>query len=143
MSIVRVGVGVLTMRSGKVLLGKRNSDPAKADSELHGEDTWTLPGGKMEFKESFEETARREVREETTLEADDFELVSITNDIDEDAHFITIGLKPNILKGEPKITEPDEITEWKWFDINNLPSKMFPPAEKIIKNFLEKKIYKY
>lgn len=49
------------MNDGKVLLGQRHSDPEKADSALHGEGTWTMPGGKLHFGESFEEGATREV----------------------------------------------------------------------------------
>jgi len=41
-----VGVGVIILKDSKVLLGKRHSDARKADSELHREGTWTLPGGK-------------------------------------------------------------------------------------------------
>ncbi|MDD4531470.1 MAG: NUDIX domain-containing protein, partial [Candidatus Pacebacteria bacterium] len=67
---VGVGVGVMILKEGKVLLGKRSEDPEKADSELHGEGTWTMPGGKMEFGESFEEAPVREVLEETGLVID-------------------------------------------------------------------------
>lgn len=34
---VGVGFGVMILRDGKVLLGHRHVDPAKASSELHGE----------------------------------------------------------------------------------------------------------
>jgi len=62
---IGVGFGVMILRDGKVLLGQRHFDAAKADSELHGEGTWTMPGGKMHFGESFEETCARETLEET------------------------------------------------------------------------------
>ncbi len=44
---VGVGIGVMLLKEGKVLLGKRNIDPVKADSELHGEGTWTIPGARF------------------------------------------------------------------------------------------------
>jgi len=53
-----VGVGVILLRKGKILLSRRNSDPEKASSAFHAEGTWTLPGGKMHFGESFEEVAK-------------------------------------------------------------------------------------
>ena len=56
---IGVGCGVMILKDGKILLGKRHDDKEKADSELHGEGTWTMPGGKMHFGESFFEVAAR------------------------------------------------------------------------------------
>lgn len=135
-----VGVGVILLKDNKVLLGKRNDDPAKADSELHGEGTWTLPGGGLEFKENLEDCAVREVFEETGIKVnnDRIKMVSVTNDVVEDAHFVTIFFLVEEYEGEPKVMEPDEIIEWKWFDLNNLPHPMFFPSEKGLKNFINK-----
>jgi len=137
-----VGIGVMIVRDGKVLLGKRNDDPEKADSLLHGEGTWTMPGGKLDFGEDFQGAAFREIFEETGIKInkEDLKLISLTNDIVKDAHFITIGFLCEDFEGEPKVMEPDEITEWKWFELSNPPSPMFFPSEKIFKNFLNKKI---
>ena len=132
-----VGIGVMVLKDNKVLLGKRHGDPKKADSELHGEGSWTMPGGKLHFKEELEECAKRELFEETGIEADKekLKIISVTNDIVFDAHFVTIGFMCKEFKGEPKVMEPDEITQWKWFDLNNLPSPIFFPSEKILKKF--------
>jgi 8-oxo-dGTP diphosphatase len=138
---VGVGVGIMLLRNGRVLLGKRNIDPKKADSELHGEATWTMPGGKVHFGEKLKEAAIREVFEETGIKVKDLKLISVTDDIVKDAHFITIGFLSENFEGEAKVMEPDEITEWRWFDLNNLPSPLFFPSAKIIKNYLAQKIY--
>jgi 8-oxo-dGTP diphosphatase len=140
-----VGVGIMILRDGKVLLGKRHEDPEKADSQLHGEGSWTLPGGKLDFREGLKECAYREVLEETGIKINKEKLrfISITNDIVEDAHFITLGFLCEDFKGEPKVMEPDEITEWRWFSLNKLPSPRFFPSDKAIKNFLDKEIYKH
>ncbi len=142
---IGAGVGVMFFRNGKVLLGRRHQDPQKADSELHGEGTWTMPGGKLDFGESFEQGACREVFEETgmKLSKENLKVISVSNDIVEDAHFITIGLFCDNFNGEPKVMEPDEIVEWKWFALDNLPSPIFFPSEKILKNYLNGKFYKY
>src|SRR4030065_402019 len=89
----RVGVGVIILKDNKILLGKRHEDPEKADSLLHGEGTWTLPGGKLDFGEALEDCAFREANEETGIEInkDKLKLISVTNDIVHDAHFITLG----------------------------------------------------
>jgi len=136
-----VGIGVMILKENKVLLGKRHGDPKKADSELHGEGTWTMPGGKLHFKEELEDAAFREVLEETgiKIKKEKLKLISVTNDVVEDAHFITVGFLCQDFEGEPKIMEPDEITEWKWFDLDKLPSPIFFPSKKILDKFLSQK----
>ncbi|NCO80349.1 NUDIX domain-containing protein [bacterium] len=136
-----VGFGVMILKDGKVLLGHRHEDPEKASSLLHGEGTWTMPGGKLHFQEKLKEGAIREVFEETGIKVKDLEVISISNDIVQDAHFVTIGFLCKDFEGEAKVMEPDEITEWKWFDLNNLPSPLYFPSERIIKNYLAKIIY--
>ena len=138
-----VGVGVMILKHGKVLLGKRHDDPEKADSLLHGEGTWTIPGGKLDFGEGLEEAAKREALEETGIKTKKLELISVSNEIVHDAHFITLGFICREFENEPKVMEPDEITEWKWFPLDDLPKKVFFPAEKVIKNYLDRKIYKW
>ena len=131
---VGVGFGVMMLRDGKILLGKRNGDPAKADSELHGENSWTMPGGKLEFGESFEDGARREVKEETGMDLGTANVICVNNDKVEDAHFITIGLFSEDFSGEPKVMEPDEITEWGWFSLDDPPKPLYFPSAEILKN---------
>ena len=138
-----VGFGVMILKDNKLLLGKRHPDPEKASSLLHGEGTWTMPGGKLHFGESFEQGAIREVNEETGLDVISSKVISISNDIVSDAHFVTIGLLCSKFKGQPRVMEPDEITKWQWFPINQLPEPIFPPSEKVLKNYLEKRFYNY
>ena len=137
-----VGVGVMIIQDNKILLGKRHLNPDKADSELHGEGTWTMPGGKLHFQEGLKEAAAREVSEETGIEIKNLNgPISVSNGFVPDKHFVTIGFLCVDFEGEPKTMEPDEITRWEWFDLNNLPKPLFPPSAKIIKNYLDKKIY--
>jgi 8-oxo-dGTP diphosphatase len=132
---VGVGFGVMMLRDGKLLLGRRHSDPNKADSELHGEGSWTLPGGKLEFGESFENGARREVKEETGIDLGEVKVICVNNDKVHDAHFVTVGLFSEDFKGEPSVTEPDEIVEWRWFTLGDLPDPLFFPSAKVINNY--------
>jgi len=136
-----VGVGIMLLKDNKILLGKRHDDPEKAGSALHGEGTWTMPGGKLEFGETFEKGAYREVLEETGIKIKNPSVISLTNEILDDAHFITIGLLCTEFEGQPAVKEPDEITEWKWFLLDNLPEPVFSPSVKIVKNYLAKQIY--
>src|SRR4030042_7145007 len=125
------GFGIMILKEGKVLLGKRHDDPQKASSLLHGEGTWTLPGAKLHFQEGLKEAAAREALEETGMRVKNLEVVSVSNDIVPDNHFVTIGFLCKDFEDEPKVTEPDEITKWEWFDLNNLPKPLFSPSEKI------------
>ena len=128
----------MILKNDKVLLGRRHSDAAKADSELHGEGTWTMPGGKLHFKEELEDGACREVLEETGIKIakEKLEMLSVTNNIVEDAHFLTIGFLYKNAVDEPKVMEPEEITEWRWFGLNNLPSPIFFPSKQILEKYL-------
>jgi ADP-ribose pyrophosphatase YjhB (NUDIX family) len=142
MKVVRAGVGIMVLKDNKVLLGKRNDDPEKADTELHTEGMWTCPGGKADFGEKIIETARRELKEETCIDAINLEMVSVTDHIAENAQFVTLGFVCKEFKGEPKTMEPEEITEWKWFPINELPRPINSASEELINNYLSKIIYK-
>lgn len=132
-----VGVGIMLLKEGKVLLGKRHFDPARADSELHGEGTWTMPGGKLHFREELEGAAYREVLEETgvAINQKKLKMISVTNDIVKDAHFVTLGFLCEDFQGEPKVMEPDEITEWRWFALGKLPRPIFFPSRKILNQY--------
>ena len=104
-----------------------------------------MPGGKMEFHESFEDTCYRETQEETSIKIDKekIKIISITNDMVPDSHFVTIGFFCDDFEGEAQVMEPDEITKWERFDLQDLPKPLFFPSEKVIKNYLDGVIYKH
>jgi 8-oxo-dGTP diphosphatase len=139
---VGAGFGVLVIRDDKVLLGKRHDDPEKASSEMSGEGTWTMPGGKLEFGESFEDGAIRELKEETNIDARRVKVMCIENSIGPKAHFVTIGLFAEEFEGEAMVMEPDEITQWEWFGLDSLPEKIFPPSRYVLERYLDSSFYK-
>ena len=138
---VGAGFGIILLKNGKVLLGRRHDDPEKADSELHGAGTWTMPGGKFEFGESFEDGAKRELMEETGIVLEKVKVICVNNNKVNDAHFVTIGFFSEYFEGEPQVTEPDEITEWGWFDLDNLPSPLYFPSERMLENYKLNRVY--
>ena len=138
---IGVGFGVLILKDNKVLLGKRHEDPEKASSLLNGAGTWTMPGGKLDFGETFEQGAKRETMEETGIKLNKVDVICVNNDMVETAHFITLGLFSDDFEGEPQVLEPDEITEWGWFDLNELPNPIYFPSAKVLENYKAKKFY--
>ncbi|MCX6774212.1 MAG: NUDIX domain-containing protein [Candidatus Micrarchaeota archaeon] len=138
---VGVGFGVMILKNGKILLGKRHEDPEKASSLLNGAGTWTMPGGKLHFGETFEEGAKREVLEETGIRLSKVNVICVNQDMVETAHFITMGLFSDSFEGDAKVMEPDEITEWRWFDLNSLPSPLYFPSAKVLENYRQNRFY--
>jgi 8-oxo-dGTP diphosphatase len=119
---VGVGVGVFVWKDGKFLMGERRGS--------HGTGTWSVPGGHLEFGESWAETARREVKEETALEIANVRLLTVTNDIfeNDNKHYVTIWIEADWAAGEPIITEPDKYIGQKWCDFSSLPAPLFEPC---------------
>lgn len=117
----KVGVGVYVIQEGKVLLGKRKG--------AHGESEWAPPGGHLEFAESIEECAKRELQEETGLVALDVKIARWSNDlIDGTKHYITFHAVVNEFKGEVELLEPHKCEKWAWFSLDALPSPLFLPC---------------
>ena len=136
------GFGVIILNAEKkILLGKRHDDPEKADSALRGEGTWSLPGGKLDYGESFEEGAIREAQEETGIIIKNPKVISVMNCKNEYAHFVTIGLIAEGYEGEPHVMEPDEMTKWEWFSLDTLPTPMYFPSLWVIENYLQNAFY--
>lgn len=115
----RVGIGVFVVKDGKFLLQQRTGS--------HGEGTWSLPGGHLDFGESFEDTARREVFEETGLEIKNVRFAAVTNDLfeKEDKHYVTIWLLSDWASGEPQNREPHKCTAQSWHTLDDLPEPRF------------------
>ncbi|MBI2040192.1 hypothetical protein HYT18_03895 [Candidatus Microgenomates bacterium] len=51
-------------------------------------------------------------------------------------HYVSIGILVKA-KGTPKVTQADDWIEWKWFDKGNIPTKLFPSAERTLRSFLK------
>lgn len=124
----RVGVGVFIFKAGKFLMGRRRG--------AHGAGAWSIPGGHLEWGETPEQTAIREVKEETGLEIDNVALAAVTNDIfrEENKHYVTLWMRSDWVSGEPEIVEPDKFIDQDWFDFDNLPKPLFLPWEQLLKS---------
>ncbi len=138
---VGAGFGVILKRNGKILLGKRHQDPDKADSAFRSAGEWSLPGGKLDWGESIESGAIREVKEETGITIKNPKVISVHNCKNKHAHFMTVGLITTKFKGEARVMEPNEITKWEWFGMHNLPYPRYFPSFEVIENYKKGKFY--
>ena len=139
---IGAGCGVMIFNDkNELLLGLKNTNRDLADSELHEEGTWCLPGGMIEYGETFEEAGAREVLEETGLIANNLEVFCVQTDKNEHAHFISVGMIARSFSGTPTPCEPDVLIKWEWFNLNNLPNNIFSASKKTIDCYLNKKFY--
>lgn len=136
-NVIKIGLGVMIKDGNKILLGHR-CKKTKDTGGIYEPDTWTLPGGKQEYNETMFEGAIREVKEETNLDISDLEILGATDDIQPDRHYITMHIIANKYTGELKNLEPTKHSEWKWFELNDLPENLYSPSRKFIESYLNK-----
>lgn len=120
-NVPRVGVGVFVWKDGKFLMGQR--------AGKHGQGTWSVPGGWLEYGETFEDCAKREIAEETGMHITNLRFMTLTNNIfkDEDIHSLTVWLESDWVSGEPTILEPHKFVRQEWHTFKDLPEPLFMP----------------
>ncbi|KAK1983935.1 NUDIX domain-containing protein [Colletotrichum cereale] len=139
----RVGVAAIIQRKdGRIIVGQRKSS--------HGAGTIQLPGGHLEFGESFFLCAERETLEETGLRVRGVKVAAVTNDVfgDLGKHYITIFVRCEMEDpdAEPINVEPEKCAGWSWVtwrevrDINEAAKepgggqrvKLFLPLQQLV-----------
>jgi ADP-ribose pyrophosphatase YjhB (NUDIX family) len=88
--IVAVGAFVFD-REGRLLLVERAKPP--------GVGLWTVPGGRLEPRETLAQAVAREVREETGLIAEVGPLVCVAERIADDYHFVILDYLARVIGG--------------------------------------------
>ncbi len=122
-----IGVAAIVIKDHKVLLGKRK--------KAHGAGTWAFPGGHLEFNESIEECAKREVFEETGIHIKNIRYGTFTNDIfrEDQKHYVTLFVISEYDDGDLELKEPEKCEQWDWFLWNELPEPKFLPLQNLLK----------
>jgi len=123
----RIGVGVIVIKNHQVLMGNRINS--------HGHNTWNFPGGHLEFNETPEECALREVKEETCLTIVNIRRAPWTNDFfkAENKHYITLYMIGDYQSGTPQVLEPNKCKSWGWYAWGQLPESLFLPIQNLLK----------
>lgn len=133
-----VGASVMIYKDGKLLLQKRLDNGCWADH-----------GGCLELGETVEETAKRELFEETGLTANSLELLGVFSGKELFYTYPNGDMVSNVcvaylcesFSGEV-ITQTNETTDLQWFDIDKLPKNISPPVIPVLEyciNFLKRR----
>jgi ADP-ribose pyrophosphatase YjhB (NUDIX family) len=108
-------VAVILQQNEKVLLVKRKFEPHAGD--------WSLPAGFIECGEGPEDTAIREVKEETSLDIIVRDLYGVYPGMDYPGHEILLVIyRGEILSGE--LQPGDDALEARWFNLAHLPENI-------------------
>lgn len=92
---------------------------------------WGFPGGGLELGESLEDTAKRELEEETGLILDSLKLIDVVSGKEtyrvypngDEVYDITAIYEVTGYHGDIKIND-DESLDFKWFSLENPPESM-------------------
>lgn len=133
--LILVGSVVIIINDNNQILLQRRVDRNK----------WGLPGGLMELGESTEETARREVLEETGLALGDLHLVDVFSGKDnyvklpngDQFYVVATCYYTKEYYGE-LVVDLTESFEAHFIDIDKLPDRLVGSHKKMIERYLEK-----
>lgn len=124
---------IVENESGQILMQKRADNGA-----------WGYCGGAVELFEKTEDAAARELLEETGLTAEDLELFGVFSG--EELHYIypngdevsTIDILYICRKYSGSLRcQREEVTELRFFDIDDLPENISPPIVMPLKKYIE------
>ncbi|WP_066058302.1 NUDIX hydrolase [Robertmurraya korlensis] len=131
---ILVGSTIVVMNEKKEILFQHRSDTKE----------WGLPGGAMEMGETLEQTAERELYEETGLKGNSFKFIDILSGSnlyykypngDEVYNVICVYLAQET-SGELAMNDGESL-DLRYFSINDLPSQLDERAKIIIeKHFI-------
>lgn len=125
----RIGIAAVLRRNGRILMIQRQGS--------HGAGTWCVPGGHIDPGETPAQTAAREVQEEVGLVLDpqDFLPMTFTTDVFkvEGKKYITLYFETGAGPEEPRIMEPEKISDLKWVEPPHWPGELFLPLQNFIK----------
>lgn len=105
-------VDIITTDGKRVILVKRGREPFKGE--------WVFPGGFVDYGETVENAALREMVEETGVKVKLETILGVYSDPDRDprGQNVSTVFVATVLEGEP--VGGDDADEAKWFDIDSI-----------------------
>lgn len=129
---IRIRVAVILMQGSKILLIRHQ----KGDSTY-----WLIPGGGVDFGETIQKCALREIKEETNLDIKINKLILVNESIAPDGtrHLLNLFFLGEILGGSIKVGEEERLKELKFVGIEELENlELHPPVASYIKEAYKK-----
>ena len=104
---------------------------------------YSVPAGHVDGNETIRNAAKREAREETSVEValDDFQLAHVMHRNAADAERIDFFLVTTNWQGEPTNAEPEKCDDLSWFPIGRLPANTIPYVRTAIEHFRDEVSY--
>lgn len=138
--LILVGAVVIVLdKEGRLLLQQRKQ-PAGS---------WGIPGGLMELGESVEDTAKRELFEETNLRAENLNLINVYSGSNnyikapngDEFYTVTTAFFSNDITGEI-IVDESESMDFRYFKPEQMPTHIVKSHALILEEFMERFYYK-
>ena len=121
-------VAVVVNRDSKILIVKRGIEPQKGK--------WVLPGGFVDYDESPEQAAIRELKEETNLDAEDVKLITLVSAQSKMyGPILMLGYEALNVKGNP--IAGDDAIDVKFRKIENLDEIAFRTHREILQKYFQ------
>ena len=123
MEKIRIRVAVILVKSNTVLLVKHHK---------YGKEYWLFPGGGLEYGETIESCAKRELKEETNLEIELGDLVLVNESIppDKHRHVLNLFYWGKIISGELKVGKDAVLVAAEFIALDKLPDLIIYPNVK-------------
>ncbi|HBF31490.1 NUDIX domain-containing protein [Rhizobium sp.] len=123
---IGVGSSLAILQNQKLLLYKRLK-PLEAGF-------WSIVGGKVDHMEPAPSAARREAEEETGLKIGKVDFLTALERIHTSAkeHWILMIYKTTDFAGEPTLAEPDKLSDFGWFSLDDLPNPLSDVTKAIL-----------
>jgi 8-oxo-dGTP pyrophosphatase MutT (NUDIX family) len=133
--VIMVGAALLVLNQHNQLLMMKRTDNK----------CWGVPGGSMELGEDLEDTVKRETKEEIGIEVKDLELFGVYSGQElyyqypngAEVYNVTVVY---LTRNENEVLEvnPDEHSDYRYFDILDLPVDISPPIKPILRDLVSK-----
>jgi 8-oxo-dGTP diphosphatase len=120
---IRIRIAVVIIRENKILLVQHHKK---------GRKYWLFPGGGLEYGETINDCAIRELKEEANLNITIGDLLLVSESIPPDRHRHVVNLyyKAEIVSGEIKLGNDKVISDIRFIDIHELEHLDFFPNVK-------------